>query len=68
MSSERDGSAEAYVVLINAEEQYSLWRQQVAIPHGWTQVGEPGTEEACLAYIDKVWVDMRPASLRALQR
>jgi MbtH protein len=57
--------AEQYVVLINDEEQYSLWPAANPVPAGWRVVGpEPGSKEACLAYIEEVWTDMRPLSLR----
>eukprot|EP00755_Sulcionema_specki_P000525 Sspe_Gene.115321::Locus_102402_Transcript_1_1_Confidence_1.000_Length_1213::g.115321::m.115321 len=57
---------ERYCVLVNHEEQYSLWRDDVRAPTGWTAVeGMRGKgEEECLGYIEKVWTDMRPASLR----
>ena len=52
-----------YIVLINAEEQYSLWPKDNAIPNGWKSVKE-GTRAECLAYVKEVWTDMRPRSLR----
>jgi len=59
-----EGRAALFVVLINAEEQYSLWPAGKAVPAGWHETEARGTEEACLKYIDTVWTDMRPASLR----
>lgn len=53
-----------YVVVINAEEQYSIWPSQKDLPRGWKTVGKQGSKSDCLAFIDKVWTDMRPASLR----
>jgi MbtH protein len=53
-----------YVVVVNHEEQYSLWPKDRDLPLGWNAVGEPGSKEECLAYIDRVWTDMRPLSLR----
>ncbi|WP_375333217.1 MbtH family protein [Candidatus Tisiphia endosymbiont of Psammoecus bipunctatus] len=53
-----------YLVLINHEEQYSLWPSYKAIPAGWKAIGEERTKNECLAYIDEVWTDMRPLSLR----
>lgn len=53
-----------HVVLINEEEQYSLWTAGREVPSGWKMVGEPDTREACLARINQVWTDMRPLSLR----
>lgn len=53
-----------YVVVRNDEEQYSVWPAGRDVPSGWTVVGEPGPKAACLAHIDEVWADLRPASLR----
>lgn len=55
---------ESYVVVVNGEEQYSIWPTHREIPPGWTDVGVRGSEEACLAHIAEVWTDMRPLSLR----
>lgn len=54
----------SYVVLMNHEEQYSLWLAGKEIPRGWRQVGPQGPEAHCLQYIEEVWTDMRPLSLR----
>jgi MbtH protein len=53
-----------YVVVMNHEEQYSIWPQGKEIPLGWHQAGQQGSKAECLAYIKEVWVDMRPLSLR----
>ncbi len=53
-----------YVVLRNDEDQYSLWLAGHEIPAGWHQVGEEGSIEECSTYVDEVWTDMRPRSLR----
>ncbi|EIC67554.1 MbtH domain-containing protein [Mycobacteroides abscessus M93] len=53
-----------YHVVINDEEQYSIWTTEQPIPQGWTPVGQSGTKEECLAHIEQVWTDMRPRSLR----
>jgi MbtH protein len=53
-----------YQVLINDEEQYSLWLADHDIPAGWRTVGKEGSKEECMAYVDEVWTDMRPRSLR----
>jgi len=53
-----------YKVVINHEEQYSIWPAHKENPAGWTDVGKSGTKEECLAYIKEVWTDMRPKSLR----
>jgi MbtH protein len=56
-----------FYVVVNAEEQYSIWDTRRAIPAGWTATGFEGPEAACLAHIDAVWTDMRPRSLRATE-
>jgi MbtH protein len=53
-----------YAVVINHEEQYSIWFVGREIPAGWKAVGKEGTKAECLAYIEEVWTDMRPLSLR----
>ena len=53
-----------YLVVINHEEQYSIWPDFKEIPKGWNAVGKTGTKAECLAYIEEVWTDMRPLSLR----
>ena len=55
---------EAYHVVRNHEEQYSIWRSDKAMPAGWQAVGEPMPKQACLDRIAELWTDMRPASLR----
>jgi len=49
---------------VNHEEQYSIWPAHKEPPSGWRRVGRQGPEPECLAYIDEVWTDMRPLSLR----
>jgi MbtH protein len=53
-----------YVVVVNDEEQYSIWLADSDVPPGWREVGVSGSKAECLAHISKVWVDMRPLSLR----
>lgn len=53
-----------YTVVINSEEQYSIWPAGSEIPSGWRDAGKTGTKQECLEYIEKVWIDMRPKSLR----
>jgi uncharacterized protein YbdZ (MbtH family)/predicted MFS family arabinose efflux permease len=53
-----------YEVLRNDEDQYSLWLAGHEVPAGWHRVGKEGTKEECSAYVDEVWTDMRPRSLR----
>jgi MbtH protein len=52
-----------FVVLTNAEGQHSLWPTTIDVPVGWTNVHGPGSREECVEFINKNWVDMRPASL-----
>ena len=53
-----------YIVVVNHEEQYSIWPEDREIPLGWKDAGKRGTKAECLAYIEEVWTDMRPLSLR----
>lgn len=53
-----------YNVVVNYEEQYSIWPVDREIPPGWRDVGKSGPKADCLAYIKEVWTDMRPLSLR----
>jgi len=63
MAWEEDENA-IYKVVINDEEQYSIWPDYKEIPAGWRAVGKSGLKPECLAYIKEVWTDMRPLSLR----
>jgi MbtH protein len=53
-----------FTVVINDEEQYSIWPAELDIPAGWHGVGKSGTREECVGYVDEVWTDIRPKSLR----
>lgn len=53
-----------YEVVINHEEQYSIWPADREVPLGWALAGFRGTKADCLAHIEQVWTDMRPRSLR----
>ncbi|TBR56995.1 MbtH family protein [Westiellopsis prolifica IICB1] len=53
-----------YKVVINHEEQYSIWPSDRENPLGWKDVGKNGLKQECLSYIKEVWIDMRPLSLR----
>lgn len=64
MSNSESQENVVYEVLVNEEEQYALWLQDREIPLGWSKVGKQGGKDECMAYIDEVWVDMRPLSLR----
>ncbi|HEY8027482.1 MAG TPA: MbtH family NRPS accessory protein [Burkholderiaceae bacterium] len=53
-----------FEVVLNGEEQYSIWPAEKDLPIGWQKAGKQGSKEACLDYIKEVWTDMRPLSLR----
>jgi MbtH protein len=60
-----DREDETFIVLVNHEEQYSIWPHWKAVPGGWKAVdGVKGPKKGVLAYVEKTWVDMRPLSLR----
>lgn len=59
-----DDDKKIYKVVINHEEQYSIWPADRDNPLGWRDVGKSGLKSECLAYIKEVWTDMRPLSLR----
>ena len=58
------GDKTTYTVVVNHEEQYSIWPAHREIPLGWKDTGKSGTKDECLIYIKEVWTDMRPLSLR----
>jgi MbtH protein len=64
MSTEEREDTTIYTVVVNHEEQYSIWPADRELPLGWTAVGKQGPKAECLAYIEEVWTDMRPLSLR----
>jgi MbtH protein len=53
-----------FIVLINDEEQYSIWPAGNAVPEGWSRIGPIGPKAECLAFVESNWIDMRPRSLR----
>lgn len=55
-----------FLVVVNDEEQYSIWPSYKAVPAGWRVEGKRGLKAECLAYIDETWTDMRPLSLRKI--
>ena len=63
MSVENADSRE-FLVVLNDEEQYSVWFADRDLPAGWRAEGTRGSREDCLAHIDAVWTDMRPRSVR----
>ncbi|MFG2905202.1 MbtH family protein [Kitasatospora sp. NPDC048286] len=52
-----------YLVLVNDENQHSLWPAFAEVPAGWTVAHGPDTRQACLDHVEANWTDMRPASL-----
>ncbi|WP_338674449.1 MbtH family protein [Streptomyces sp. SCSIO 30461] len=52
-----------YLVLVNDENQHSLWPDFVDVPAGWRSVHGPAARQACLDYVEAHWTDMRPRSL-----
>lgn len=59
-----DDADATFRVVMNQEEQYSIWPSHREIPNGWRETGFMGTRAACLDHIENSWIDMRPASLR----
>jgi MbtH protein len=62
MSFDRDDTN--FRVLVNHEEQYSIWPDYKVVPGGWRDTGVAGSKSDCLQYIESTWTDMRPRSLR----
>jgi len=63
MTNEDEDTA-LYKVVVNHEEQYSIWPADRDPPVGWRTADQIGKRAECLEYINNVWVDMRPLSLR----
>lgn len=59
-----DADSGRFCVVMNMEEQYSVWPAQRQLPDGWRDGGFQGTKEECLAHVDRTWADMRPLSLK----
>ena len=64
MNREEQKDTRIYKVVLNHDEQYSIWPAGSENPLGWRDVGKTGLMRECLAYIKEVWTDMRPLSLR----
>ena len=64
MSYDAEEDNTIYKVVVNHEEQYSIWPVEKENPAGWRDANKVGTKAECLAYIKEVWTDMRPLSLR----
>ncbi|ALG12496.1 MbtH family protein [Kibdelosporangium phytohabitans] len=56
-----------YAVVVNHEEQYSIWPAGRELPPGWTAAGMTGDKQQCLDHINEVWTDMRPLSVRRVR-
>ncbi len=65
MSNPFDDAEGSFLVLVNDENQHSLWPEFAAVPDGWRNVFGPTGRQACLDYIETNWTDLRPASLTA---
>ncbi|GHE73725.1 MbtH family protein [Streptomyces vinaceus] len=63
MSNPFEDADGTYFVLVNSENQHSLWPSFITVPEGWTVVFGEGRREECLAHIEESWTDMRPTSL-----
>jgi MbtH protein len=55
---------ESFVVVVNDEDQYSVWWLDRNVPAGWRVIGGPGTREECLTRVAELWTDMRPRGVR----
>ena len=64
MAQDDDEDPTIYKVVVNHEEQYSIWPVDRDNAPGWRDAGKSGTKTECLAHIKEVWTDMRPLSLR----
>jgi MbtH protein len=64
MSHDEREDATVYTVVVNHEEQYSIWPSDRELPRGWRDEGKKGSKAECLEHIKTVWTDMRPLSLR----
>lgn len=64
MSDMERATESRFCVVVNGEEQYSIWPSERALPPGWRDAGFAGDRAACLAHVEAVWTDMRPLSLR----
>jgi MbtH protein len=60
------GNSIRYYIVINEEEQYSIWPEWKDVPTGWKIVGQPLSKELCLEEIERIWTDMRPLSVRPM--
>jgi MbtH protein len=69
MAHEQESDGDVYTVVVNHEEQYSIWPADKAVPAGWREAGKTGPKQECLDWIKEAWTDMRPLSVRrAMER
>ena len=68
MSNQTPTAEPSYRVVVNHEGQYSIWPAEREAPAGWSDAGKVGPREECLAFVEEVWTDMRPLSLRVARR
>jgi MbtH protein len=61
---DEDEDTTTYRVVVNHEEQYSIWPAERETPPGWRDGGKAGSKAECLEYVEQVWTDMRPLSVR----
>lgn len=54
---------QTYIVLLNEEDQYSLWPFHKEIPSGWRTTGHQGTKQECINYVENLWLDITPKSI-----
>ncbi|MEU5507560.1 MbtH family protein [Streptomyces fungicidicus] len=59
-----DDADTIFQVVINEQDQYSIWFADRTVPAGWAAAGPAGTKQECLQHIERVWTDMRPRSVR----
>ncbi len=64
MTQDEHEDTRTYLVVLNDEEQYSIWCDERELPPGWKLEGFAGPRDECLAHISEIWTDMRPASVR----
>ena len=64
MTADDTHDSTVYQVVVNHEEQYSIWPASRELPLGWRSADKTGRKQECLDYIGEVWTDMRPLSLR----
>jgi MbtH protein len=65
MANPFDNEDGTFLVLVNAENQHSLWPADIDVPAGWTVAHDSDTRAACVEYVERTWTDLRPASLIA---